>query len=242
MRVLALDTATEIGAIALVEGDTLLAQTQLRVEKTHSKNLWRAIRFLLAETGWGLEQIDLWAVSTGPGSFTGVRIGLATVKGLAWVTQKPVIGVSTLEVLALSVTPTPYLICPILDARRQEVYFAFYRYTSAGAVRMVREPGPFKAPGFGCRRSRNRPFSLDNGVRRYQEIFKDRFRASSPGSGGLESPPVRLYPGRDRARTVPPGGRPKRRGSQPAIPSSRRCGIESPGNRPAKGHAPESRS
>jgi tRNA threonylcarbamoyladenosine biosynthesis protein TsaB len=60
----------------------------------------RRVDFLLAETGWGLEQIDLWAVSTGPGSFTGVRIGLATVKGLAWVTQKPVIGVSTLEVLA----------------------------------------------------------------------------------------------------------------------------------------------
>jgi len=172
MRVLALDTATEIGAIALVEEDTLLAQTQLRVEKTHSQNLWRTIRFLLAETGWGLEQIDLWAVSTGPGNFTGVRIGLATVKGLAWVTQKPVIGVSTLEVLAYSVTPTPYLICPILDARRQEVYFAFYRYTPEGSVLMVRGPGHLR-PLALVQEIQEPAVFVGNGVQRYQEIFRD---------------------------------------------------------------------
>ena len=185
MRVLALDTATEIGAIALVEGDTLLAQTQFRVEKTHSQNLWRIIRFLLAETGWGLEQIDLWAVSIGPGSFTGVRIGLATVKGLAWVTQKPVIGVSTLEVLAWSVTPTPYLICPILDARHQEVFFAFYRYTPAGSVRMVREPGHLR-PLALLREIQEPAVFLGNGVRRYQELFRDRLgpRVLVPGAWG----------------------------------------------------------
>ena len=185
MRVLALDTATEIGAIALVEGDILLAQTQLRVEKTHSQNLWRIIRFLLAETGWSLEQIDLWAVSTGPGSFTGVRIGLATVKGLAWVTQKPVIGVSTLEVLAWSVTPTPYLICPILDARHQEVFFAFYRYTPAGSVQMVREPDHLR-PLALLREIQEPAVFLGNGVRRYQELFRDRLgpRVLVPGAWG----------------------------------------------------------
>ncbi len=172
MRVLALDTATEIGAIALVEENTLLAQTQLRVEKTHSQSLWRTISFLLAETGWGLEQIDLWAVSTGPGSFTGVRIGLATIKGLAWVTQKPVIGVSTLEVLALSVTPTPYLICPILDARHQEVYFAFFRYSPAGSVLMVREPGHVRPLDLAQEIQEPTVF-VGHGFRRYQEIFED---------------------------------------------------------------------
>jgi tRNA threonylcarbamoyladenosine biosynthesis protein TsaB len=172
MRVLALDTATEIGAIALVEEDTLLAEIRLRVEKTHSQNLWRTIRFLLAETGWGLEQIDLWAVSTGPGSFTGVRIGLATIKGLAWVTQKPAIGVSTLEVLAWSVTPSPYLICPILDARRQEVYFAFYRSAPEGSVRMVREPGHLR-PLVLVQEIQEPAVFLGNGVRRYQELLRD---------------------------------------------------------------------
>jgi tRNA threonylcarbamoyladenosine biosynthesis protein TsaB len=171
MKVLALDTATEMGAIALVEEDTLLAQAQLRVAKNHSQNLWRTIRFLLAETGWGLEQIDLWAVSSGPGSFTGVRIGLATVKGLAWVTKKPVIGVSTLEVLACSVTPTPYLICPVLDARHGEVFFAFYRYTPAGSVRMVREPGHVR-PLALVREIQEPAVFLGNGIRRYQEIFR----------------------------------------------------------------------
>jgi tRNA threonylcarbamoyladenosine biosynthesis protein TsaB len=176
MRVLALDTATEIGSIALVEEDTLLAEIRLRVEKTHSQHLWRTIRFLLAETGWGLEQIDLWAVSTGPGSFTGVRIGLATVKGLAWVTQKPAIGVSTLEVLAWSVTPTPYLICPILDARRQEVYFAFYRFAPEGSVLMVREPG-HQRPLALVQEIREPAVFLGNGVRRYQELLKDHLGA-----------------------------------------------------------------
>ena len=172
MRVLALDTATEIGAIALVEEDRLMAQTQFRVEKTHSQNLWRTIRFLLSETGWGLEQIDLWAVSIGPGSFTGVRIGLATVKGLAWVTQKPVIGVSTLEILAWSVAPTPYLICPILDARRQEVYFAFYRYTPLGSVLMVREPGHL-SPLALVPEIREPAVFVGHGALRYQELWKE---------------------------------------------------------------------
>lgn len=170
MRVLALDTATEIGSIALLEEDTLLAQTQLRVENTHSQTLWRAIRFLLSETGWDLEQIDLWAVSTGPGSFTGVRIGLATIKGLAWVTQKPVVGVSTLEVLAGAIAPTPYLICPILDARRQEVYFAFYRYAPGGSIRRVGEPGHGSPQGL-CQEIQEPAILLGNGVRRYQESF-----------------------------------------------------------------------
>jgi tRNA threonylcarbamoyladenosine biosynthesis protein TsaB len=172
MKVLALDTATEIGAIALVEEDTLLAQVQLRVEKTHSQNLWRSICFLLLETGWGLEQIDLWAVSSGPGSFTGVRIGLATIKGLAWVTRKPVVGVSTLEVLAFSVTPTPYLICPVLDARRQEVYFALYRYNPAGSLLPVREPG-HASPQALVQQIEEPTVFLGNGVRRYQEVFRD---------------------------------------------------------------------
>jgi tRNA threonylcarbamoyladenosine biosynthesis protein TsaB len=170
MRVLALDTATETGSITLLEEDTLLAQTQLRVERTHSQSLWRAIRFLLSETGWVLEQVDLWAVSTGPGSFTGVRIGMATIKGLAWVTQKPVIGVSTLEVLAWSVAPTSYLICPILDARRQEVYFAFYRQAPGGSLLRVREPGHGSPLGL-CQEIREPAVLLGNGVRPYREVF-----------------------------------------------------------------------
>jgi tRNA threonylcarbamoyladenosine biosynthesis protein TsaB len=184
MRVLAVHTATEIGAIALVEGDTLLAQAQLRVQKTHSQNLWRTVRFILSETGWGLEQIDLWAVSVGPGSFTGVRIGLATVKGLAWITQKPVIGVSTLEVLACSVSPTPYLICPVLDARHQEVYAAFYRYTPEGSVQMIREPVHLR-PGALVQEIEEPTLFVGNGVRRYQELFRDHLgpRAMVPEGG-----------------------------------------------------------
>jgi tRNA threonylcarbamoyladenosine biosynthesis protein TsaB len=185
MRILALDTATETGAIALVENGLLLAQTQLRVEKTHSQYLWRAIRFLLSETGWRLEQVDLWAVSIGPGSFTGVRIGMATIKGLAWITGKPVVGVSTLEALAWGVAPTPYLICPVVDARRQEVYFSFYRHAPGGPLLSIRDPGHI-SPLDLIPEIREPAILLGNAVSRYAELFKEQLgdRALIPEAGG----------------------------------------------------------
>lgn len=128
MKILALDTATETGGIGLVEGDRLIAQTQIRVAKSHSGSLWKILSFLLEEAGWGLKDVDLFAVIVGPGSFTGLRIGLATIKGLAWAGGKPVLGISTLEALAYNFSFCPYLICPMIDARKKEVFCAWYRH------------------------------------------------------------------------------------------------------------------
>jgi tRNA threonylcarbamoyladenosine biosynthesis protein TsaB len=81
--------------------------------------------------------LDGWAISLGPGSFTGLRIGVSTVKGLSFATGKPVAGVSTLDVLASQIAPTSHLICPILDARKKEVYAAFYRYGEGDCLKRL---------------------------------------------------------------------------------------------------------
>lgn len=140
MKILALDTATEIGGLALLEEGSLTAQSQIRVQKTHTHGLWKNIFFLLEQADWRIREIDLWAVTVGPGSFTGLRIGLSTVKGLALATGKPVVGISTLEVLASSFPFCPTLICPMLDARKKEVFYSFYRSDPLGILHPSGEP------------------------------------------------------------------------------------------------------
>jgi tRNA threonylcarbamoyladenosine biosynthesis protein TsaB len=128
MKVLGIDTATSCCSIGLIDDNRVIAESLSDIPVTHSERLLTSLEQVLREGRCALEDLDGWAVSIGPGSFTGLRIGVSTVKGLAFATQKPVSGVSTLDVLASQLHPTPYLICPILDARKEEVYAAFYRY------------------------------------------------------------------------------------------------------------------
>jgi tRNA threonylcarbamoyladenosine biosynthesis protein TsaB len=128
MKVLGIDTSTSCGSVGLIDDDSLIAEYLLSVPVTHSERLLGAIELILREARCALEDLYGWAISLGPGSFTGLRIGVSTVKGLAFATEKPVAGSSSLDGLASQITPTPYLICPILDARKGEVYTAFYRY------------------------------------------------------------------------------------------------------------------
>lgn len=128
MKVLGIDTSTQCGSVGLVDHEKVISETFLNIPVTHSERLLETIDQLLKGARCPLNAIDGWAISLGPGSFTGLRIGISTVKGLAYATRKPVVGVSSLDVLASQISPTPYLICPILDARKGEVYTAFYRY------------------------------------------------------------------------------------------------------------------
>ena len=139
MKILVVDTSGEYGGAALLEEEALRAQCRIRVSGTHSAGLWRVLHFLLSEAGWALEDVEAWGVCRGPGSFTGVRIGLATVKALALVTGKPLAAVSGLEALARAWSYAPYLVCPMIDARRQEVYAAGYRSDPQGRLSRVLE-------------------------------------------------------------------------------------------------------
>jgi tRNA threonylcarbamoyladenosine biosynthesis protein TsaB len=114
----------------------------------HSETLLPAVHQGLSLAGIGVEGIDLFALTLGPGSFTGLRIGASTIKGLAVTTGKPVVGISTLEALAYNAVGYPDLICPLLDARKGEIYTALYRCNEQGFLSVVREeqattPGQF---------------------------------------------------------------------------------------------------
>ncbi|MGI5912565.1 MAG: tRNA (adenosine(37)-N6)-threonylcarbamoyltransferase complex dimerization subunit type 1 TsaB [Syntrophomonadaceae bacterium] len=126
MLILAIDSATPVAGVALLDDDRLIKEEFSNYKKTHSETLMIMVERILKESECTINQIDALAVTVGPGSFTGLRIGLAAVKGLSMAAGKPVIGVSTLETLAHNICGSNNLVCPLLDARKHEVYCGFY--------------------------------------------------------------------------------------------------------------------
>jgi tRNA threonylcarbamoyladenosine biosynthesis protein TsaB len=139
MRILAVDTATTSCSVAIVDNTSLLSEFTLAKEETHSKHLMDMIKAALRMSGLNFSDLDGFAVTRGPGSFTGLRIGISTIKGLVVASEKPVVGVSSLEALALQVSYSRDLICPILDARRGEVYFSRYRFLNGHLKKQTKE-------------------------------------------------------------------------------------------------------
>lgn len=127
MRILAVDTATRSCSVAVTDRESLLAEATYITQETHAKHLMEMIEAVLTLAGSSVADLDGFAVTRGPGSFTGLRIGISAVKGLAAASGKPIVGVSTLDVLVQQSGSDAGLICPFLDARRGEVYFSRYR-------------------------------------------------------------------------------------------------------------------
>ena len=126
MKILGIDTSTPIGSVALIDGDNLAAEHTLNIVQAHSSRLMPAIDTVLKWSDITAEDLDGCAVGIGPGSFTGIRIGVATIKSLCYALNKPIVGVSTLEAVAYNLRWTNGIICPLLDARRSEVYGAIF--------------------------------------------------------------------------------------------------------------------
>ncbi|MBA4371614.1 MAG: tRNA (adenosine(37)-N6)-threonylcarbamoyltransferase complex dimerization subunit type 1 TsaB [Thermodesulfovibrio sp.] len=140
MKILAIETSTILGGIAVADaGRGLIAEARLNVKTTHSERLMTVIGQVMEQSGLRLEEIDLFAVASGPGSFTGLRIGLSTAKGLAYATGKPMVTVPTLEAFAWSFAFSRYPVCIMLDARRDEVYTALFRWEGDTFVREIAE-------------------------------------------------------------------------------------------------------
>lgn len=134
MRVIGIDTSTSAGGVALSEGGVVIADYTLQLTATHSERLMPALQRVMADAGWSRACVDAIAVATGPGSFTGLRIGVATAKALAYSWQIPVVGVTTLEALAWQVSWAGPVIVPMVDARRRTVYAqVFERSTDSDA-------------------------------------------------------------------------------------------------------------
>jgi tRNA threonylcarbamoyladenosine biosynthesis protein TsaB len=142
--ILAIDTSSGSGSIALLRpGGSLLAERTVGSAGPHARWLLQSIASLLDDHGLAPEDIERYALAIGPGSFTGLRIGVSTIKGLAWSTGRPVTPVCTLRALALNAPYPGGLVCPLLDARKSEVYAAIYAFSGA-RLRAVMEPAALR--------------------------------------------------------------------------------------------------
>jgi tRNA threonylcarbamoyladenosine biosynthesis protein TsaB len=128
MKILAVDTSSAVAAVAILDESGLLGEYILNHKKTHSQRLVYMIKEIMENLELSPEDIDVYAASSGPGSFTGLRIGITTVKAMAFAAKKPVAGVPTLDALAYNISDDGALVCPIIDARNNQVYTALYKY------------------------------------------------------------------------------------------------------------------
>lgn len=136
MKILGIDASTQVAGVGIVDENQVIAEGWLNTGKTHSQRLLPLLDSLLQNSQITWDDIYGLAVTVGPGSFTGLRIGLATVQGLAQVLRKPVAGIVSLDALAENVAGVSGLLCPILDARKNEVYTALYRSEEDGMIRL----------------------------------------------------------------------------------------------------------
>ena len=137
MKILAVDTATSWQSVAILDDSRVLARHDQDAAGSHAKLLLPTIDRLFRETGLTIKQLDGLAVSIGPGSFTGLRVGLATLLGFRTISRLPLAVVPTLEGMAWNLRGTSRLLCPILNSRREELYWALFRWTRDGRLERV---------------------------------------------------------------------------------------------------------
>ncbi|MCM1263394.1 MAG: tRNA (adenosine(37)-N6)-threonylcarbamoyltransferase complex dimerization subunit type 1 TsaB [Butyrivibrio sp.] len=132
MRLVALDSSGLVASVAVVEDDTLIAEYTIQYKKTHSQTLLPMLDAVRNMIELDFDKVDGIAVAAGPGSFTGLRIGSATAKGLSFATNVPIVSVPTVEGLAYNLYGTDKIVCPIMDAKRNQVYTGIYEFIRDG--------------------------------------------------------------------------------------------------------------
>jgi tRNA threonylcarbamoyladenosine biosynthesis protein TsaB len=187
MRVLGVETSTLAGSVALLDGDQLVGEDTLNVRVTHSERLLAAIDRVLHDAGWTLATLDGLAVAAGPGSFTGLRIGVSTVKALAFSLRIPVAAVSTLESLAWALPFCLHPVCPVLDARKGEVYAALFHWEGERLIRDWEDQA--LAPEELCRRLDGAVTFVGDGIATYGGLLRERL-----GPLAVFAPPARRLP------------------------------------------------
>ena len=136
MLILAMESSAKPASVAVCENEKLLGQYFQNTALTHSRTLMAMVESLLKNLDIKIPDIDLFAVSRGPGSFTGVRIGVSAAKGLAWGAGKQICGISTLEAMAYQIPVENNIICPVMDARREQVYNALFKWENGELTRI----------------------------------------------------------------------------------------------------------
>lgn len=173
MKILALDSSGLVASVAIVSDDTLLAEYTVNYKKTHSQTLLPMLAEAAKMTELDLNSVDAIAVAAGPGSFTGLRIGSATAKGLGLALDKPLIHIPTVDALACNLYGCQSLICPLMDARRNQVYTGIYTFEN-GELQIIREQSPMAVEQIVAElnaRGREVVF-LGDGVPVYREMLR----------------------------------------------------------------------
>ena len=175
MKILALDSSGLVASVAVVEDEVLLAEYTVNYKKTHSQTLLPMLDEISRMIELDLESIDAIAVAAGPGSFTGLRIGSATAKGLGLALNKPLIGVPTVEALAYNLYDVPGFICPIMDARRRQVYTGIYSFEQH-QMKTIKEQTAMGIEELAEElNQRNQPvIFLGDGVAVYRDTIKEK--------------------------------------------------------------------
>lgn len=137
MKILAVDTSSFPASVAILEDGIILGESVIRNQRKHSQNLMHMTEKLFADLEQDISEIDIFAVTVGPGSFTGLRIGISSVRAFAQAMNKPVVGVNTLEALAYNAACYDGFVVPMLDARRDEVFTAAYKFESGVMTEVV---------------------------------------------------------------------------------------------------------
>ncbi|MBW1888934.1 MAG: tRNA (adenosine(37)-N6)-threonylcarbamoyltransferase complex dimerization subunit type 1 TsaB [Deltaproteobacteria bacterium] len=176
MKILAVDTATSSCSVAIVDGGALRAELTQSTGETHARHLMSMVGAAFDLAGMSVNDMDGFVAITGPGTFTGLRIGLSTVQGMALAASKPVVGISSLDALSVQAAPTAHragsLICAMLDARRKEVYYNFYRSTGHAIAPVA---GPRVGPPEIVAGDIDEPCLLvGSGALLYQEVLKEK--------------------------------------------------------------------
>jgi tRNA threonylcarbamoyladenosine biosynthesis protein TsaB len=169
--VLGIESASIQGGVALVGAEGVIAEYVLDVEATYAERLMPAVDQVLRDARMTIHEVEGLAVSVGPGSFTGLRIGLSTVKGLALATGTPAVGVRTLQALAWSIPYCRYPVCPILDARKNEVYSALFEYRGAELICLMEETA--LVPDALVKRITQPTLFVGEGWRAYERFFQE---------------------------------------------------------------------
>lgn len=138
MKILALDSSGLVASVAIVTEDAVLAEYTVNYKKTHSQTLLPMLDEVVGMVELDLKEVDAIAIAAGPGSFTGLRIGSATAKGLGLAMKKPIVAVPTLDGLAYNLYGTKRIICPMMDARRNQVYTGLYEFNDK-EFRVIKE-------------------------------------------------------------------------------------------------------
>lgn len=128
MKILAIDSSSVVATVAITDEEKIIAEYSVNHKKTHSQTLLPMIDEIVKMAEINIDELDAIAVSGGPGSFTGLRIGSATAKGIAFAIKKPIIHIPTIDGLAYNMCGTNRIVCPIMDARRNQVYTGLYRF------------------------------------------------------------------------------------------------------------------